>query len=110
MNLKIFPMNLKISWGNLMIVKISNFGVIYEEEYFIEYTVSYLSSDQLKFLNNNLKEENKIDGDNLVITMYFDSELYPFQSEVAKSRLDDFIAREEIEMNIFLSSFLDDFQ
>lgn len=91
-----------------MIVKISNFGVV-GGKHFIEYTVSYLSSDQLKFLNNNLKEENKIDGDNLVITMYFDSELYPFQSEVAKSRLDDFIAREEIEMNIFLSSFLDDF-
>ena len=40
--------------------------------------------------------------------MYFDDELYPFQSEVAKFRLDDFIAREEIEMNLFLSSFLED--
>jgi hypothetical protein len=40
--------------------------------------------------------------------MYFDERLYPFQSDVAKFRLDDFIAREEIEMNVFLSSFLED--
>ena len=40
--------------------------------------------------------------------MYFEKDLYPFQSDVAKLRLDDFIAREEIEMNVFLSSFLED--
>ena len=40
--------------------------------------------------------------------MYFDEELYPFQSDVAKIRLDDFIAREEIEMNVFLSGFMED--
>ena len=40
--------------------------------------------------------------------MYFEDRLYPFQSDVAKIRLDDFIAREEIEMGMFISSFLDD--
>ena len=34
--------------------------------------------------------------------MYFDERLYPFHSDIAKIRIDDFIAREEIEMNIFL--------
>ena len=42
--------------------------------------------------------------------MYFDEDLYPFQSDAAKIRMDDFIAREEIEMNVFLSSFLDDME
>lgn len=42
--------------------------------------------------------------------MYFDNTLYPFQSDAAKIKIDDFIAREEIEMNIFLSSFLDEVQ
>ena len=56
----------------------------------------------------NLEEEIVMDGDKLILTMYFDEKLYPFQSEVAKFRLDDFISREEIEMMVFLSSFLED--
>lgn len=62
----------------------------------------------MDYLNSNLDEKTSIDGDILRIKMYFDDELYPFQSDVAKFRLDDFIAREEIEMNVFLSSFLED--
>ena len=42
------------------------------------------------------------------LDIYFDDALYPFQSKIAKIRIEDFIAREEIEMNIFLSSFLED--
>lgn len=75
---------------------------------YVEYLVSNLSYDQLNYLNDNLEEETNIIGDNLSVKMYFSDELYPFQSDVAKFRLDDFIAREEIEMNIFLSSFLED--
>ena len=59
-------------------------------------------------VNENLDDETVIFDDELMIKLYFSSELYPFQSDVAKLRLDDFIAREEIEMNIFLSSFLED--
>ena len=77
-------------------------------KYFVDYEVCHLSKKQLEFLNTNLNEETEINGDILRIKMYFDERLYPFQSEVAKFRLDDFISREEIEMNVFLSSFLDD--
>lgn len=90
-----------------MIVKISNYGDI-EGNKFVEYIVSGLSQNQLEFLDGNLTEETLIDGNDLKIIMYFDESLYPFQSDVAKLRIDDFIAREEIEMNVFLSSFLDD--
>ena len=41
---------------------------------------------------------------------YFDDELYPFGSDVAKIRIDDFIAREQIEMFAFLSGFLEDME
>jgi hypothetical protein len=34
--------------------------------------------------------------------------MFPFQSNEAKNKIEDFIAREEIEMNVFLSSFLED--
>jgi hypothetical protein len=89
-----------------MIVKITNFDE-YAEIPYVDYEVSELSSSQLNFLNVNLEDETSIDKDILKIRIYF-NEFFPFQSDMAKIRLDDFIAREEIEMNIFLSSFLED--
>ena len=90
-----------------MEVKISNYC---DDDNFVEYCAYGLSFDQMEFLNNNLDEETLIEEGVFKIKMYFDNELYPFRSDVAKFRLDDFIAREEIEMNVFLSSFLDDMQ
>ena len=89
-----------------MIVKIAGFDGNAEVPY-IDYEVFDLSSDQLNFLNVNLDEETSVEGDILRIRLYFD-DFFPFQSDAAKIRLDDFIAREEIEMNVFLSSFLQD--
>ena len=89
-----------------MNVKITDYGQ--GEVNFVAYLVSGLSREQLTFLNENLDEKTEILENNLLITMYFTDKLYPFQSEVAKFRLDDFISREEIEMNVFLSSFLED--
>ena len=90
-----------------MNVKIANYGKIDDKNY-IEYRVSGLSFNQMEFLNENLDEETDIEDDIFKLKMYFDDELYPFQSDTAQIRLDDFIAREEIEMNLFLSSFLED--
>ena len=90
-----------------MNVKIANYGKIDDKNY-IEYKVSGLSFNQMEFLTENLVEETDIEGDILKLKMYFEDELYPFQSDAAQIRLDDFIAREEIEMNLFLSSFLED--
>ena len=90
-----------------MIVKITDYGKT-DCGNFVEYDVSGLSLNQMEFLNNNLDEETQIEGKVLKLKLYFDDELYPFQSEVAQFRLEDFIAREEIEMNVFLSSFLED--
>lgn len=90
-----------------MIVRITDYGDE-DSKKFVEYQASGLSLNQMEFLNDNLDEKTNIDGDILKIRAYFDETLYPFQSETAKIRLDDFIAREEIEMNAFLSSFLED--
>ena len=90
-----------------MIVEIVDYGVE-SGKYFIEYSVSGLSLNQMEFLNYELSEKTEIFGDIFKIKMYFNEKLYPFQSDVAKMRIDDFIAREEIEMNVFLSSFLED--
>jgi len=90
-----------------MIVKISNYGKL-DDKNFIEYFVNDLPLNQMNFLNENLEEETEISGNTLKLKMYFDDILYPFQSDVAQFRIDDFIAREEIEMNMFLMSFLED--
>ena len=89
-----------------MIVKITDYGK--DGKNFVEYTVSGLDDNQKKYIVENLDEKIEVNGDDLVITMYFSDNLYPFQSETANFRLNDFISREEIEMNVFLSSFLDD--
>lgn len=90
-----------------MIVKIINYGKADDKSY-IEYEVSGLSLNQMNYLDENLLEETIIDEDIFKLKMYFDDKLYPFQSDVAQVRLDDFIAREEIEMAVFISSFLED--
>ncbi|MCR5025837.1 MAG: hypothetical protein K6A34_00120 [Methanobrevibacter sp.] len=89
-----------------MIVKITNFDENVRIP-FIDYDVLGLSAEQMNYLNENLSDETSINEDILRIRVYFE-EVFPFQSDVAKIKLDDFIAREEIEMNAFLSGFLED--
>ena len=90
-----------------MIVNISDYGDDGNSK-FVEYTVSGLLDSQMNYLMEKLDEETSIVDGDLIIKMYFEDRLYPFQSDVAKIRLDDFIAREEIEMGMFISSFLYD--
>ena len=90
-----------------MIVNISDYGDDGNSK-FVEYTVSGLLDSQMNYLMEKLDEETSIVDGDMIIKMYFEDRLYPFQSDVAKIRLDDFIAREEIEMGMFISSFLDD--
>lgn len=75
---------------------------------FISYNISGLSQNQLEFLNNNLDDETQIINDNLILKTKFKKEFFPFQSRESKIKVEDFISREEIEMAIFLSSFLED--
>lgn len=75
---------------------------------FISYNISGLSQNQLEFLNNNLDDETQITNDNLILITKFKKEFFPFQSRESKIKVEDFISREEIEMAIFLSSFLED--
>ena len=75
---------------------------------FVAYKVSGLDSISLKFLKENLEGETAIKNDFLYIKIFYDEKMGPFHSDEAKIKIDDFIAREEIEMMMFLSSFLED--
>lgn len=89
-----------------MIVKITGFNDDAEIP-FIDYDVFELSAEQMDYLNGNLEEETSIEGNVLKLRVCY-SDVFPFQSDIAMIKIDDFIAREEIEMNLFLSSFLED--
>ena len=90
-----------------MDVKIADYGII-GDKCFILYNISGLTNNQLEFLNNNLDDETQITNDNLILKTKFKKEFFPFQSRESKIKVEDFISREEIEMNLFLSSFLED--
>ena len=90
-----------------MIVNIVDYGEC-DGKNFIVYEVLDLLPEQIDYIHTNLNEETSVNDDVLNIMMYFEHEIYPFQSDAAKIRLNDFIAREEIEMNLFLSGFLED--
>lgn len=73
---------------------------------YVQYRVSELDKSSLEKLLSELEEEIKKDSDDLLITIYHPPEYFPLGSDEAQIRIEDFISREEIEMNIFLSSFL----
>ncbi len=92
-----------------MKVNVSDYGFEAEKNLnFVKYRVYGLDPDAQKKLMDALEEETEIFSGDLIITVYFEKEYFPFGSDEAKIRMDDFIAREEIEMTVFLSSVLED--
>ena len=77
-------------------VKITDYGSKKPNDNYIKYTVSGLTLEAIEYLDKNLEDKHTISEDNLIITMNFPDKYYPFGSDVAKFRLEDFIAREEI--------------
>ncbi len=90
-----------------MDIKIMDYGMG-DDTCFILYNVGGLTPDQLEFLNNNLDDETQIIDGNLILKTKFEKEFFPFKSNESKIKQEDFISREEIEMCMFLASFLED--
>ena len=78
------------------------------KNYFVVYKVTGLEQDEQERLQGNIEGDVEIKDDEVYITTYFDEKYYPFGSEAAQCRIEDFIAREEIEMTIYLTSVLED--
>jgi len=99
-----------------MEVKVENYGLAEKIDVedkdmsFVNYKVTGLDSSSLEFLKENLEGEIQIKDNDLYIKIFYDEEMAPFSSDEAKAKIDDFIVREEIEMNVFLSSFLEDME
>lgn len=82
-----------------------------QDNSFVDYKISGLELNQLEFLKNNIEDKVKLNKEekNLVIRVYYTDEIFPFHTKESKLKLEDFMARDEIEMNVFLSSILEDF-
>lgn len=95
-----------------MKVKVFDYGIKKFEDSedlnYVKYKVSGLGTDYQKKLIEKLEEETEIVGDDLIITVLYQKEYFPFGSDEATLKIDDFIARDEIEMTVFLSSLLEE--
>ncbi|MBC7096731.1 MAG: hypothetical protein H5T39_03420 [Methanobacteriales archaeon] len=92
-----------------MKVKIVDFGFDRGKSLnYIRYLVFGLERSLVEKLARKLEEETEIQDDKLLITVYYEDKYYPLGSKEAETRLEDFIAREEIEMTVYLSSLLED--
>lgn len=92
-----------------MEVKIVDYGVSEEfNKYFITYQVKGLSSDEIALLQSRMEDPLVVKCDELYLTTFFDENYYPFHSADAQQRMDDYIAREEIEMTAYILDLLEE--
>ncbi len=91
----------------MMKVEIFDYGSD-AKNYYVVYKVTGLDLDEEERLQGNVEGNVEIKNGELYITTLFEEKYYPFGSEAAQCRIEDFIAREEIEMTIYLTSVLED--
>jgi len=90
-----------------MRVKIHDYGKDADDHYVI-YRVSGLDLDEREKLKEKVEGSVEIRNADLFITNHFEEKYFPFGSKAAQMRTEDFIAREEIEMTVYLTSLLED--
>ncbi|MEN6329173.1 MAG: DUF5750 family protein [Methanobacteriaceae archaeon] len=92
-----------------MEVKIVDYGVSEEfEKYYITYQVKGLNSDEIAQLQVKMEDPLVVKCDELYLTTFFEEDYYPFHSADAQARMEDYVAREEIEMTAYILDLLDE--
>lgn len=91
-----------------MKVKVVDYGVSQESMYYVIYQVTEIDMETRKKLEKRAEGEITLKNGDLYIKNYFERKYFPFGSEGAQQKPDDFVAREEIEMMIYLAGLLED--
>ena len=92
-----------------MKVKIVDYGISDDsKKYYINYKITDIDEKSINKLKSRVEEKLSCKSGDLYLTAYFDPKYYPFGSDESKYRMEDFIAREEIEMWAYLTSLLED--
>lgn len=90
-------------------VKIIDYGFSDSlKSYYVTYKVTGLTGEELNKLNGLLEDPVTIKENELYMNVYFEKDYYPFGTADSKSRLEDYLAREELEMTAYLSDILMD--
>lgn len=89
-------------------VKVDDYGETEDNMHFVTYMISGLSEAELDYLIANLEGELALEDGNLFLNIFYSKQFFPFGSDDAHFKLEDFIKREEIEMTYFIASFLED--
>ncbi len=91
-----------------MKVKIADYGLSKDKKkYFITYRIFDLNQEWLIKLKEHIQDDYKIKSGEIYVTIYFKEDYYPFGSDEFNYRMEDFIAREEIEMTAYLLGILE---
>ena len=90
-------------------VKITDYGFSDSlKRYYVTYYVTGLEQEDFSKLTQRLEDPVMVKGNEIYLNVYFEKEFYPFGTEDAKSRMDDYVAREEIEMTAYLVDLLEE--
>jgi hypothetical protein len=90
-------------------VKIIDYGFSDSlKRYYVTYQVTGLEGDDLSKLIQRLPDPLTVQGDEIHLNTYFEEGYYPFGTEDSQNRLEDYIAREELEMTAYLLGLLED--
>ena len=85
----------------MLSVKVEDYGETEDQMHYVTYRASGLSEKELDFLLN-------VEDGDLLLNIFYSRKFFPFASDDAHFKLEDFIKREEIEMTYFIASFLED--
>jgi hypothetical protein len=88
-------------------VKITDYGYSEDlDQFFVTYLIEGLDDDEISILQNKLEDPIVIKSDKIYLSTYFDENYFPFRSPDSKRRINDYIAREEIEMTAYILDLL----
>jgi Family of unknown function (DUF5750) len=89
-------------------VRVVDWGTRENKKYYVTYKINAIDLETMNKLLERVDEEIVLKSGNLYLTVYFKEKYFPFRSKEAKEKIEDFIAREEIEMMTYLLSILED--
>lgn len=90
-------------------VKIADYGYSDSlERHYVTYHVTGIDNDEFNKLTSRLEDPVTVKGNEIYLNVYFEEEYYPFKTEDSKIRLEDYLAREEIEMTAYLLDLLEE--
>jgi len=89
-------------------VKITDYGFSHSlKRYYVTYHVTGLTDEDFAKLTQVLEDTIMVRGNEIYLNVYFEEEYYPFGADDSKNRLEDYQAREEIEMTAYILDLLE---